>query len=434
MRISLTYIFSNLFFFCSLSANCQTFQNLNKHVELELNKVISWRRVLHQKPELSNREFYTSQFVAEHLKAMGIETELNVAKTGVIGVLKGAKPGPVMALRADMDALPLYEKNNLIYKSTDSGYFNGVKVPVMHACGHDAHTAILMGVAEILSKLKDEIKGTVVFIFQPAEESPPPGEEGGAQLMVKEGVLKRYKIEAIFGLHISSTIPVGELHYKGGPVMASADIFKIIVKGKSTHGANPWNGIDPIYISSQIIESLQSIVSRESDLTKAPVVISVGILNAGVRFNIIPEFAEIIGTVRNLDERQQDKVLEQIKYKSELISRTYGGSAEVVIEKKYPITFNNVSLTKQLLPSLQYAVGNNFVKEQNWTTISEDFSFFQREIPGFFFFIGGMSPITSKENAPGHHSSEFMIDDSRLDVGLKAFCQLIYDYPNLKTK
>lgn len=422
-----TYFFILLSF--SLQITAQTFNNIDKLVKDELGKVIKWRRELHQHPELSNREFNTSKKVSEHLRQLGIETKTNIAKTGVVGILKGAKPGPVMALRADMDALPIYEKNNLLFKSTDSSFYNGKKVPVMHACGHDAHTAILMGVAEILSKLKQEIKGTIVFIFQPAEESAPSGEEGGAELMIKEGALNDPKVDVIFGLHMSSNVPAGHLQYKSGAIMASADIFKIKVKGKSTHGANPWNGIDPIYVSSQIIQALQSIVSRESDLTKAPVVISVGTINAGIRFNVIPEDAEIVGTVRNLDKNQQDKVLEEIKFKAEQTAKTFGATAEVHIEKKYPITFNNEQLTKLVVPSLELAVGKEKIKEQNWTTISEDFSFYQEKIPGFFFFLGGMPDSLNTKDASNHHSSEFYIDDSKLDSGIKALCQLIFDYP-----
>lgn len=411
-------------------------QNNNPVLEAKVadvkNKVIEWRRYFHQNPELSNREFNTAKKVEEHLRSLGIEVKTKVAKTGVVGILKGAKPGPIIALRADMDALPVIERNNLPYKSTITAEYNNQKVGVMHACGHDAHTAILMGAAEVLSKMKNEIAGTVVFIFQPAEEGAPEGEEGGASLMVKEGVLDNPKVEAVFGLHISSSIEAGEIRYKTGSFMASADLFKIKVKGKGSHGSQPWLGVDPIYVSSQIINGLQAIVSRESDLTKAPVVITVGAIHSGVRFNIIPEDAEMLGTIRNLDKEQRLKVLKEIESTAKNIAATYHAEAEVIVDNKTLITYNTPELVKKMIPTLEKAAGKEKVKEMDWVTGAEDFSFYGEKAPAFFFYFGGMPIGNNSKVAPPHHTPDFMIDDSKLDVGVKTFCQIVLDYPKVK--
>jgi amidohydrolase len=391
-------------------------------------KVIEWRRHFHQHPELSNREVNTAAKVAAHLKSLGLEVMTSVAKTGVVGILKGGKPGPVVALRADMDALPVIERVNIPFASKVTTEYNGQKVGVMHACGHDAHTAMLMGAAEVLSKMKAEVPGTIVFIFQPAEEGPPEGEEGGASLMVAEGVLDDPKVEAIFGMHINSAVPVGTIQYKSGAFMASADLFKIKVKGKSSHGSQPWLGTDPIYISSQIIQSLQGIVSRESDLTKAPVVVTVGAIHSGVRFNIIPEEAEMLGTIRNLDSTIRKEVLQQVRNIAETTAAMYGATAEVILENKTLVTYNEPKLVERMLPSLQKAAGTANVKPMNWVTGAEDFSFFQDKIPGFFIYLGGMPAGNDPTKAPPHHTPDFFIDDSRLDLGVKTFCQLVFDY------
>ncbi len=396
-------------------------------------KVITWRRDFHEHPELSNREFNTAKKVADHLRSLGIEVRTGIAKTGVVGILKGGKPGPVVALRADMDALPVTERNNLPYKSTVTADYNGQKVGVMHACGHDSHTAMLMGAAEVLSKLKTDIPGTVVFLFQPSEEGAPEGEEGGASLMVKEGALENPKVEVAFGMHIESNIPAGDIQYKSGAFMASADLFKIKVHGKSSHGSQPWLGVDPIYVSAQIINALQGIVSRESDLTKAPVVITVGAIHSGVRFNIIPEEAELLGTVRNLDKDIRTKVLEEVKNVATSIAATYHATADIMIENKTLITYNTPELVKQMVPSLEKAAGTAHVREMNWVTGAEDFSFFGEKVPSFFFYFGGMPIGNDPKNAPPHHTPDFMIDDSKLDVGVKTFCQLVFDYAKTKT-
>ncbi len=396
------------------------------------SKVIEWRRHFHQFPELSNREFNTAKKVADHLKSLEIEVRTGIAKTGVVGILKGSKPGPVVALRADMDALPVIERNNLPFKSNVTADYNGQKVGVMHACGHDAHTAILMGAAEVLSKLKADIAGTVVFLFQPAEEGAPEGEEGGASLMVKEGVLNDPKVDVVFGLHINAETPVGTINYKSGAFMASADLFKIIIKGKGSHGSQPWSGVDPIYVSSQIIQALQGIVSRQSDLTTAPVVVTVGAIHSGVRFNIIPEEAEMLGTIRNLDSSIRKDVLAQVKNIAESIAAMNGATAEVILENKTLVTYNDPSLVEQMLPSLQKAAGATNIKQMNWQTGAEDFSFFQEKVPGFFFYLGGMPKDIDPKKAAPHHTPDFYIDDSRLDLGVKAFCQLVFDYAKVK--
>jgi amidohydrolase len=415
-----------------LASTIVTAQNkpstLDANVAAVKDKVITWRRDFHQNPELSNREFNTSKKVADHLRSLGIEVKDSVAKTGVVGILKGGKPGPVIALRADMDALPVIERNDFTYKSKVTTEYNGQKVGVMHACGHDAHTAMLMGAAEVLSKMKADIAGTVVFLFQPAEEGAPDGEEGGASLMVKEGALDNPKVDVAFGMHIESNIPAGDIQYKSGAFMASADAFKIKVHGKSSHGSQPWLGVDPIYVSSQIINALQAIVSRESDLTKAPVVITVGAIHSGVRFNIIPEEAEMLGTIRNLDKDIRKKVLEEIKAVTQNIAGTYHATADITIENKTLVTYNTPELVQQMIPSLQKAAGNAHVREMNWVTGAEDFSFYGEKVPSFFFYFGGMPAGMDPKDAPPHHTPDFKIDDSRLDVGVKTFCQLVFDY------
>jgi amidohydrolase len=425
------YALASLLFISAASFAQNTPTTLDAKVADVKQKVIAWRRDFHEHPELSNREFNTSKKVTEHLKSLGIEVKA-IAKTGVVGVLKGGKPGPVVALRADMDALPVIERNDLPYKSNVTTDYNGQKVGVMHACGHDSHTAMLMGAAEVLSKLKADIEGTVVFLFQPAEEGAPEGEEGGASLMVKEGALDNPKVDVAFGMHIESNIPAGDIQYKSGSFMASADAFTIKVKGKASHGSQPWLGVDPIYVSAQIINALQAIVSRESDLTKAPVVITVGAIHSGVRFNIIPEEAEMIGTIRNLDKEQRLKVIEQIKFTAENTAKTYNATAEIKIDNKTLITYNTPQLVKQMVPSLEKAAGTTHVREMNWVTGGEDFSFFGEKVPSFFFYFGGMPIGTNPKDAPPHHTPDFKIDDSKLDVGVKAFCQLVFDYAKWK--
>lgn len=402
--------------------------SINDQIESIENKVITWRRDFHQNPELSNREFKTSEKIVKHLKSLGIEVQTGIAHTGVVGILKGNNLGKVIALRADIDALPVTERNNLPFKSEVKTTFLDTETGVMHACGHDTHTAILMGVAEILSKNKDKINGTVKFIFQPAEEGPPPGEEGGAKLMIKEGVLNNPKVDAIFGLHINSETPVGTIKYKTEGMMAAVERFVINVKGKQTHGSQPWSGVDPILISAKIIDGLQTIISRESKLIDEAAVITVGKITSGTRFNIIPESSEMIGTVRTLNPDMKEKIIRRMTEMTETIAKAYGGSATITFENFTSITYNDTDLVNKMLPSLKKVAGDEHVIIMKATTGGEDFSFFQEKIPGFYFYLGGMSP-NNKEAFP-HHTPDFMIDESGLLLGVKALTQITFDFLN----
>lgn len=391
------------------------------------DKVIQWRHEIHQNPELSNREFKTAKKVAEHLESLGIEVTTGIAHTGVVGLLKGKHPGKVLALRADMDALPVTERNNLPYRSNVKAEFNGQKTGVMHACGHDTHVAILMGVAEYLAKNND-FAGTVKFIFQPAEEGPPTGEEGGAALMIKEGVLDNPKVDAIVGLHIKAEYRVGEIVYKPKGFMAASQRFVIDVKGKQAHGSTPWQSIDPILISAKIVDGLQTIVSRNIDLTKEGAVISVGSIHAGIRFNIIPESAQIIGTIRTLDRDMKETIRKRMLKLIPTIANAYGGEAIVRIEDGAEITYNDPNLTAQLIPSLKKITHSENVFEINAITGAEDFSYFQKEIPGFFFFLGGTHPNTAATEIASHHTPDFKVDDSALLLGVKALSKITLDF------
>ncbi len=393
-------------------------------------KVIEWRRDIHQNPELSNREFNTAKKIAKHLKGLGLEVQENVAKTGIVAILKGKKAGKTVALRADIDALPVTERADVPFKSTVKTEFLNEKVGVSHACGHDTHTAILMGVAEVLSKHKEKIRGTVKFIFQPAEEGPPPGEEGGAKLMIKEGALKNPDVDAIFGLHINSGTPIGKIRYKPGGTMAAVERFVINVKGKQTHGSAPWSGVDPVLISAKIIDGLQTIISRESQLTKEAAVITVGKITSGVRFNIIPESAEMIGTVRTLDPGMKALILRRMREMIPAIAKAYGGTATIDIQNNTAITYNDPALVAKMLPTLQGIAGKDNVLLAKATTGGEDFSYFQEEVPGFYFFLGGKSPDTKV--APAHHTPDFYIDERGLLLGVKTMSQLAIDYLNAK--
>jgi amidohydrolase len=412
---------------CGYSAIAQDHGLQAQYTELE-PKIIEWRRDIHQNPELSNREFKTAEKIAAHLSSLGIEVQTGVAHTGVVGVLKGDLPGKVVGLRADMDALPVTERNDLPFRSEVRAEFNGEQVGVMHACGHDTHVAILMGTAEILAKNKDKIQGSVKFIFQPAEEGAPKGEEGGALLMVKEGVLKNPDVDAIFGLHINSQTPVGVIRYKSGGTMAASQTFTIQVKGKQTHGSQPWGGVDPILISAKIIDGLQTIISRETNLTQEAAVISVGKISSGVRFNIIPESAEMVGTIRTLDYQMKDHINRRMEEMVASIARAYGGEASIEITDGTEITYNDPQLVANMLPTLNRVAGPGQVQQQKAITGAEDFSYFQKEVPGFFFFLGGMTP-GNKESFP-HHTPDFKIDDSGLLLGVKAMTELTLDYLN----
>lgn len=396
-------------------------------LEIE-DKLIEWRRDFHQNPELSNREFKTAEKIAKHLTDIGLQVETNIAKTGVVAILEGDQPGKVIAIRADIDGLPVTERNDLDFKSEVKTTFLNTETGVMHACGHDTHIAILMATAEVLSKHKDKIKGSIKFIFQPAEEGPPPGEEGGAKLMIKEGVLENPKVDAIFGLHINSQTPVGTIKYKTGGIMASVERFVINVRGKQTHGSQPWSGVDPILISAKIIDGLQTIISREADLTNEAAVITVGKITSGTRFNIIPESSEMIGTVRTLDPKMREMIEKRMKDMVEGIAKAYGGEASIIFQNNTSITYNDEELTARILPSLQTVAGEENVIIMKATTGGEDFSFFQEKVPGVYFFLGGMT-AGNTESFP-HHTPDFMIDESGLLLGVKAFTQISIDYLN----
>jgi len=418
--------FSLLFALISFSAGAQISDSTFSSIE---SKVIQWRHEIHQNPELSNREFNTAKKVAAHLESLGIEVTTGIAITGVVGVLKGNKPGKVVALRADMDGLPVTERNSLPYKSQATAIFNNQQTGVMHACGHDTHVAILMGVAEILAENRD-FAGTVKFIFQPAEEGPPAGEEGGALLMVKEGVLKNPDVDAVFGLHISSETPVGHINYKTKGIMAAADSYKIVVGGKQSHGSTPWKSIDPIMISSQIINGIQTIISRNSQLTNEGAVVSVGAIHAGIRSNIIPESAEMIGTIRTLDEDMQNIIHERLYDMVPQIAAAYGGTATVTINKTAALTYNDEALTQMMVPTLERAVGASNVHVIKAITGAEDFSYFQQQVPGLYFFLGGMDPAMNPADAPSHHTPDFVVQDEGMIHGVKVMVDLALDYLN----
>ncbi|MDO5970856.1 amidohydrolase [Flavivirga aquimarina] len=417
-----------IFIFFGISTITQGQNDLEQqYIDIE-SKVIEWRHHFHQNPELSNREFKTAEKIAKHLKSLGIEVKTGVAHTGVVGLLKGKNPGKVIALRADIDALPVTERNDLPFKSEVKTTFLNTETGVMHACGHDTHTAILMGVAEILSKNKDKINGTVKFIFQPAEEGPPPGEEGGSKLMIKEGVLENPKVDAIFGLHIRSGVNVGEIHYKPGGAMAAVERFTINVKGKQTHGSEPWLGVDPILISAKIIDGLQTIISRETELINEAAVISVGKITSGVRFNIIPESAELIGTLRTLDPNMKIHIIKRMTEMVETIAKAYGGEASIIFENFTAVTYNNHDLVSKMLPTLKKVAGDGHVIQIKAETIGEDFSYFQEKIPGFYFYLGGKPENAIKP--PLHHTPDFLINEKGLLLGVKAFTQITFDYLN----
>jgi amidohydrolase len=423
-------IFIVLSCFMVLSSAAQK-TTIEMQIEAAVSKIepkcITWRRDLHEHPELSNREFRTSKIIADHLRSLGIEVKEGVAKTGVVGVLRGGKTGPVIGLRADMDALPVTERVNIPFASKVKSTFNGQEVGVMHACGHDTHVAMLMSVAEILSSMKNDLAGTVKFIFQPAEEGPPIGEEGGAPLMVKEGVLDNPKVDVVFGLHINAQTPAGQVKYREGAMMAASDWFTITIHGKQSHGAQPWMGIDPVVIGTQIIEGLQTIVSRQSDLTKNAVVISTTIFKAGVRENIIPEEVTLGGTIRTLDTGMQKDVWMRIERTAKKIAEASGATADVHIDMKTLVTYNDPKLTQQMIPSLQKATNNNAIP-MDAVTGAEDFSFFAAKVPSMFFYLGGMPVGKDPKETAAHHTPDFYLDESGMKTGIKAFCFLVLDY------
>lgn len=391
-------------------------------------KVVAWRRDFHQHPELSNRETRTSQRVAHHLRSLGLEVQTGIAHTGVVAMLEGGHPGPVVALRADMDALPVAEEVDLPFASKARTTFNGQDVGVMHACGHDCHVAILMGVAEILAGLKQQLAGKVKFIFQPAEEGPPPGEEGGAALMIKQGVLDNPRPDVIFGLHVFAGVEAGTIAYRPGPAMASSDRIKVTVNGRQTHGALPWRGVDPIVISSQIVLGLQTIVSRQVDVSLEPAVVSIGAIKGGVRDNIIPETVEMLGTVRTFNEDMRRDIHARIRNTVELIAQSAGATAQVHFDNAYPVTVNDVPLTERMVPTLQRVAGADKVFVGQKITGYEDFSYYQQKVPGFFYFIGITPPGTDRKQCAPNHSPRFYVDESALGLGVRSLVHLTLDY------
>ena len=399
-------------------------KSANKSVS---EKVIKWRRHLHQYPELSNREFETAKYVAKHLRSLGLEVQTGVAHTGVVAKLKGGKKGPLIALRADMDALPVKEQVDLPFASTQTTEYKGNTVGVMHACGHDNHVAILMAAAESLVKIKEELAGDILFVFQPAEEGAPDGEEGGAELMLKEGLFKE-KPEAVFGLHVTSSLNTGQIGFREGPLMASADKFTITVKGRQTHGSRPWNGVDPIVASSQIIMATQTIASRQVDVTKAPSVVSFGAINGGVRNNIIPDQVEMVGTIRTFDQEMRADIKKRLAKTAEMVAESGGAEAHVHIDHGYPVTVNDVELTKKMTPTLAGIVGKENLITTPLITGAEDFSYYALETPGMFFFLGVTPKGQDAVTAPSNHSPHFFADEKALQLGVNAMTQLVVDY------
>jgi amidohydrolase len=392
-------------------------------------RVIEWRRDIHRNPELSNREVRTARLVAEHLQSLGLEVRTGIAHTGVAGILRGGRPGPVIALRADMDALPVNEQTDLPFKSVATSEFRGEKVGVMHACGHDGHTAILMGAASVLAAMREELPGTVMFVFQPAEEGPPDGERGGAPLMLEEGLFSQVKPEAMFGLHLWAQLNVGQVGYRSGPMMAGSDRFRILVTGRQTHGARPWGGVDPIVTASQIVLGLQTIVARQTDITRAPAVVSVGSIKGGVRFNIIPDTVELVGTVRTFDPEMRRETLERIERTATQIAAAAGAIATVEPDSEpNKVVVNDPALTERMLGTLKRVAIPDGLVVLPFSTVSEDFSFYSDEVPTLFVFVGSTAADRDADTAPSNHSPMFVVDEKSLDFGLRTMLGLALGY------
>jgi amidohydrolase len=397
-------------------------------VTAEQARVLAWRRDIHQHPELSNREVRTSALVAGHLKSLGLEVT-SYANTGVVGLLVGGQPGPTVALRADMDALPVAEQTQLPFMSHATSTYRGETVGVMHACGHDAHTAMLMGVADILVKVRGELKGNVLFLFQPAEEGAPEGEEGGAALMLKQGVFEKYHPQAVFGLHVVSELQVGQIGYRPGPMMAGADGFKIVVHGRPTHGARPWEGIDPIVIAAQIVGAMQTVVSRQIDITAHPAIVTVGAIKGGVRDNIVADTVEMIGTIRTFDLAQRGVILDHLNRLVENTAIAGGATATFEVgHDSYPVLVNDLELTQRMLPTLKAVAGDALVVMLPLITASEDFAFFAQKVPGMYIDIGITPLDKDPRTAPPNHSPLFYVDEAGLTTGMRVMAQLAVDY------
>ena len=398
------------------------------------SKVLAWRRDIHEHPELGNQEVRTAKIVADHLRSLGIDVRTNVGVTGVVGVLKGGRPGPVIALRADMDALPVTELTNLPFASKARGTFNGQEVGIMHACGHDTHVAMLMGVAEIMAGMRAQLPGTIKFIFQPAEEGLPPGEVGGAELMLKEGAFANPKPDAVIGLHVMSTLPAGHISFREGGQLAGVDRVDIVVRGKQTHGARPWGGVDPIVAASQIVLGLQTITSRQVDLIQAPIIVTIGQINGGVRNNIIPDSVVMIGTLRTLDPAMREDVRTRVKRTAEQIAAASGATAQVTIHPGYPVTVNNAELVQWAMPIVEQVTGAGKSYSGPPSLGAEDFSYFANEAPGLFMFLGTVPAGQDPKTAPSNHSPHFFVDESTLPVGVKALSHLAVEYLSTKRK
>ncbi len=435
MRIILSFLFITLAF-SSLAQNTPLRNQVSLAAKKNEQKVIDWRRDIHAHPELGNSEIRTAALVAKHLQSLGIEVKTGVAHTGVVGILKGGKPGPVVALRADMDALPVTERTPIPFASKVKVQYNGKETGVMHACGHDTHVAMLMGVAEVLAAMKKNLKGTIKFIFQPAEEGAPKGEEGGAEMMVKEGVLDNPAVEVIFGLHINAQTETGKISYRPGGFYASVNDMKITVNGRSAHGAAPWSSIDPIVTAAQIINNLQTIISRNLNITENAGVVTIAAINAGNRSNIIPEQVEMLGTIRALTDEDEKMLIERVTQIATKTAESAGATAVVSIPYSYhyPVTFNDVALTEKMLLSLQQTAGTQNVSIKPPTTGGEDFAFYQKKVPGLFIVLGGMPKGGNPKTAPSHHTPDFFIDESGFTLGVEALANLAIDYMELAQK
>ncbi|MEO7259191.1 MAG: amidohydrolase, partial [Luteimonas sp.] len=392
--------------------------------------VIAWRRDFHQHPELSNREERTAAKVAEHLNALGLQPKTGIAHHGVVVIIQGGKPGPKVALRADMDALPVTEQVDLPFASTVTTTFNGQSTGVMHACGHDAHTSILLGIADALVAMRKELPCSVMLVFQPAEEGPPDGEEGGAALMLKEGLFRDFKPDAVFGLHVVSTLQVGQLGVRSGPMLAAADKFTIKVKGRQTHGSLPWVGIDPVVAAADVIGTAQTIVSRRTNIAKLPAVVAFGSIHCGIRYNIIPDEVEMVGTIRTFDEGVRQDIFAELKGVAEHVAAAHGASAEARVPDRpgTPSLSNDPPLTARMLPSLQAVVGNDNVVEPPLQMFADDVSLYSQQAPAMYFFVGATAPGIDPATAPSNHSPKFALDESALDLGLRALLQVTLDY------
>jgi amidohydrolase len=421
VALLLSSVFATSVYSTTTVASVPNAAELTAQVE---SKVIAWRRDLHQHPELSNREFRTSKVIEKHLKSLGLEVQTGIAHTGVVAILKGGKPGPLIGLRADMDALPVTEVVDLPFASKVTDTYRNQTVGVMHACGHDTHVAMLMGVAENLVKVKDNLAGDVMFIFQPAEEGAPEGEQGGAELMLKQGLFAKRKPEQVFGMHVTSSMPTGMIGLRSGPAMASEDSFTIKVMGKQTHGSRPWSGVDPIVASAQIINSVQTIISRQVDITKAPAVVSFGAINGGIRSNIIPDEVELIGTIRTFDQDMRADIKVKLAEVAANAAKTVGATAVTVIQPGYPVTVNNPELVSKMRPVIASVVGDNMLIEPGLITGAEDFSYYALETPGMFFFLGVTPADQDINNVASNHSPAFYVDESALKVGVQTMTQI----------